>query len=53
MADKKITVESEADGMTDKQFLNHLCELLELAKRSENLQEFIKTLEKLIAEYRQ
>lgn len=40
-----------SEGMTDKQFLHHLKELLALAKRSNNLDEFIAELEKLIATY--
>ena len=37
--------------MTDKQFKNHLRELLALAKKCENLEEFIKSLEESIKNY--
>ncbi len=47
------TAESEVNGMTDKQFLHHLIELLEVAKSSANLGEFIKKLENMISQYNQ
>lgn len=43
----------EVQGMTDKQFLHHLQELREIASHSDSLEEFIKTLDKLIDSYKQ
>ena len=43
--------EREVERMTDGQFLNHLREILLIAKSSNNLSEFIAKLEKLIEQY--
>ena len=43
--------EREVIGMTDKQFLNHLHEILAIAEKSKDLAEFIEELKKLIDKY--
>ena len=40
------------EGMTDKQFLNHLREIMKIAEQSANLEEFKKALAELIENYR-
>lgn len=44
-------MEKENQGMTDRQFLNHLRELLAIAERSETLEEFKNELQQLIEQY--
>ena len=44
-------MEKENQGMTDRQFLNHLRELLAVAERSAPLEEFKNELRKLIEQY--
>ena len=39
------------EGMTDKQFLNHLREIMKIAEQSANLEEFKKALAELIENY--
>lgn len=39
------------DGMTDRQFLHHLRELLTVAKSCKTLEEFIEKLEEMISSY--
>lgn len=39
------------EGMTDRQFVHHLRELLAIAKSCKDLQEFIHKLEELISSY--
>ena len=43
--------EKEVIGMTDKQFLNHLHEILAIAEKSKDLADFIKELKALINKY--
>ena len=43
--------EREVHGMTDKQFLNHLNEILAIAEKSKDLDEFVKELKQRIDEY--
>lgn len=44
-------MEKENQGMTDRQFLNHLRELLAVAERSATLEEFKNELRQLIEQY--
>ena len=39
------------EGMTDRQFVHHLRDLLIIAKSCANLEEFIKELEKMISSF--
>ena len=39
------------EGMTDKQFVNHLRDLLDIARACKNLEEFIAKLEEKISSY--
>ena len=50
MAETRNSCEG-GDGMTDRQFLHHLRELLEVAKSCKDLSEFTKKLEDLISSY--
>ena len=43
--------DKEGNGMTDRQFLNHLEEILEIAKSCQDIKELIKKLESLIEKY--
>ena len=51
MADFSKNTDERSDGMTDKQYLDHLRELLDTAKSCSTLQEFIKKLEARISSY--
>ena len=51
MADFLENTDERSDGMTDKQYLDHLRDLLEIAKGCSTLQEFITKLETRIATY--
>ena len=43
--------EREVIGMTDKQFLNHIYEILAIAEKSKDLAEFIEELKQRIDKY--
>ena len=46
-------MEKEQNGMTDRQFLHHLKEILEVALGCRTLRQFIKKLRRLIEQYEQ
>ena len=43
--------DGEREAMTDKQFLNHLVEILTIAEKSKSLEEFKKALQEMISSY--
>ena len=47
-----FNTDKEGNGMTDRQFLNHLEEILEIAKSCQDIKEFIHKLENLIEKYK-
>ena len=47
-----LNTDKEGNGMTDRQFLNHLEEILEIAKSCQDIKEFIHKLENLIEKYK-
>ena len=51
MADFSENTYERSEGMTDKQYVDHLRDLLEIAKSCKNLQAFIVKLETKISSF--